>query len=269
MPYRNPEHGRSRRQAEAESFFMSDTQGNTPSGHSAAGQETPGPGISAAASGYGDRVYRSVTGFAAGVLLIALTVWLCGDAVVRGHDRTPWYGAAVLLLTVPVFLAFTVLPVVRANQDRLYVRNPFRTITVPWSRVESIRAALSVELRADEKTYQVWAIPVSLRQRKKAGRRAMIAQGDRSVVQGSGGQGSRFPIGGPGLRSRAAGVPNSGGDELPRATADRSVDELRELASEAQDRPTATGQVTVVWAWWIIAPALLGAVGVAVLAITG
>ncbi|MFC1417015.1 PH domain-containing protein [Streptacidiphilus cavernicola] len=270
---------------------MSDPQGDNPSGHSAAGQETPVPSSAAAdrpaadrpadrpADQYADRIYRSMSGIVAGVLLAVLTVWFCGDAVIRGGGMAPWYGLAALVLLLPLFLAFTVIPAVRANPDRLIVRNPFRTITAPWSTVESIQAGLSVELRADGKKYQVWAIPVSLRQRKRAGRRAMMAKGDQAVQESrrsrTGGA-DRYPVGGPGLRSRVRANPGGGTgyaesavNSAPGAWADRSVDELRELASQAEGRPTATGQVSVVWAWWIIAPVLAGAVALAVLGFAG
>lgn len=268
---------------------MSDPQGQTPSGHSAAGRETPDPSTSAAGStagsvadrpvadpGYADRSYRSVQGFAAGVLLIALALWLGADAVFRGHGREPAYGVVVLVLLLPLFFGFMIWPVVRANPDRLLVRNPFRTITAPWSSVESIQAALSVELRAGGNKYQAWAVPVSLRQRKRAGRRAMIAKGDDAVVRGSrsrpgadSGPGSRFPVGGPGLRSRAGTVGRGdAGDDVPRASADRAVEEIRELASQAVGRPTAVGPVTVTWTWGVIVPAALGAIALVVLIAT-
>lgn len=294
---------------------MSDPQGDNPSGHGAAGQETPGPDVRAADAaaadtsvpdasvpdtpaqggpaagpvdtgadtdpGFADRTYRSVSGLVSGVLLIALTLWLAGDAVLAGHGSAPWYGLAVLVFLLPLFVAFTLLPQVRANQDRMVVRNPFRTVTAPWSEVESIHAALSVELRAGGRKYQVWAIPVSLRQRKRAGRRSMMAKGDQALQESRRtriGADSHHPVGGPGLRARSRVRPAAGGGsgygadavtQAPVAWADRAVDELRELASQAEGRPTAVGSVSVVWAWWIIAPAVAGAVAIAVLAAVG
>jgi hypothetical protein len=276
---------------------MSDPQDHSPAADSVPGQETPGqkapgqeaPGQEARAShtggasgsGFADRSYRSTSGVVTGVLLIALTLWLCGDAIVNSHGHSRWYAVALLALLVPLFAAFTVLPVVRANEDRLIVRNPFRTVTAFWSEVESIQAALSVELRAGGKSYQIWAIPVSLRQRKRAGRRAVMASGDRGMLgsrrgRTGGGMDDRHPVGGPGLRSRgrasapaASGYGPDAGSALPLAAADRTVAELRELAAQAEARPSAVGPASVVWAWWIIAPVVAGAVAVALIAALG
>lgn len=91
---------------------------------------------------YAERVYRSSMGFVSGVLLLALTVWLCGDAVLRGSGSTPWIGLAVALCVVPLIVAFTLRPAVFANEDRMRVRNPFRIIELPWATVDAVRRLL-------------------------------------------------------------------------------------------------------------------------------
>ncbi|TDU06234.1 PH (Pleckstrin Homology) domain-containing protein [Streptomyces sp. 846.5] len=260
---------------------MSDSQGPDVPGQETPGQDakaapTPTPGPTPGPV-YADRSYRSRSGAAAGVLLLALTLWLCVDALVKGHGQTPWFALATLFLAVPLVTAFTLWPVVRANEDRLVVRNPFRTVTAPWKQVESLQAALSVELRADGKKYQVWAVPVSLRQRKRANRRSMISQGDASVISSRRGQDSRFAPGGPGLRSAlsrssAAASYGSADTSAPGvAWADRVVQELLELRSRAveEDRAGAVGAVAVAWTWWVVAPALAGAVALIALLAAG
>ncbi|HMG65435.1 MAG TPA: hypothetical protein VK599_21000, partial [Streptosporangiaceae bacterium] len=114
----------------------------------------------------------------------------------------------------------------------------------------------------------------SLRQRKRAGRRVMMAKGDESLQESrrTRAGGSRYPAGGPGLRRRvnpAASAAGGAGSAPSIASADRAVDELRVLASQAEDRPTAVGPVSVVWTWWIIAPIVVGVLAIAVLAIVG
>jgi hypothetical protein len=260
---------------------MSDSQGPDVPGQETPGQDakavpTPTPGPTPGPV-YADRSYRSKQGAAAGVLLLALTLWLCVDALVRGQGQTPWLALATLFLVAPLVAAFTLWPVVRANEDRLVVRNPFRTVTAPWKQVESLHAALSVELRADGKKYQVWAVPVSLRQRKRANRRSMISQGDASVISSRRGQDSRFAPGGPGLRSAlprssaaaSYGSADSAGPDV--SWADRVVQELLELRSRAveEDRAGAVGAVVVVWTWWVVAPALAGAVALIALLAAG
>ncbi|MEU7010974.1 PH domain-containing protein [Streptomyces sp. NPDC046332] len=199
---------------------------------------------------YADRVFRSPLGIAGGVLLLGLTVWFCVDAMVRGAGRTPWLALASLLLVVPLVVAFTIRPAVYANEDRLRIRNPFRYITLPWASVADVRAGYSSEAltQAGDK-YQLWAVPVSLRQRKRAARQqARAAQDD--------------PHGRTSVNAR--------GDDAARlAPADRTIADLRELAERCAGRPEAQGEPRVRWAYEIIAPATAGLVLLVILLATG
>ncbi|UNO40227.1 PH domain-containing protein [Streptomyces sp. MST-110588] len=193
---------------------------------------------------YADRSYRSPAGLAGGVMLLALAAWLGGDALVRGEGHTKLLAVAGLLFAVPLVVAFTLRPVVRAGQDRLVVRNPFRTITLPWGAVEDLRASFTSEVFAGGTKYQLWAVPVSLRQRKKAGRQA-ARSANRPAK-------SQFGL------HLDAGPP-------PRATADRTLDELRELQERGAARESAQGGPAVRWAYEIIAPCVVGVLGLVVL----
>ncbi|MFF5446119.1 PH domain-containing protein [Streptomyces sp. NPDC012888] len=195
---------------------------------------------------YQDRVYRSPMAIVGGVLMLALILWLCGDAVLRGEDAAPWFGAAAALFAVPLTVAFTLRPAVYANADRLRVRNPFRTVELPWASVDALRSSYSVEALSGGAKYQLWAVPVSLRDRKKAAR----AQARQAGAAG----GTADP--------HAVHAPP------PRAQADRTVDELRELAERGAGRPGAQGSPRVRWAYEVIAPALAGAVLLIVLLVT-
>ncbi|NBM18739.1 PH domain-containing protein [Streptomyces sp. GC420] len=194
-----------------------------------------------------DRVYRSGGAVAGGVLLLALGVWLGGEAVLAGEGRTPWIALAALLLVVPVVVAFTFRPAVFANDDRLRVRNPFRTVVLPWASVEGVSAGYSSEVLAGGRKYQLWAIPVSLRRRKQAARRQ--ARDAASDVSG---------------RTRAG----TGAQGPLRAPADQHVDDLREQAERCASLPGAQGEPVIRWAYEIIAPAAVGAILLAVLLAT-
>jgi hypothetical protein len=207
-----------------------------------------------AAPQYADRCYRSPAAVAGGVLLLALALWLVGDTVLNGSGRAPWVGVAGLLLGVPLVVAYTLRPAVFAGERRLRVRNPFRTVTVPWPAVETIRARYSSEVVADGKTYQLWSIPVSLRARKAAARHNARAASPRP---------SR------GLLGFGTPVVDEGGTATERrAPSDASIDELRQLAElhgPDGDRPAPAGPVTVRWAYEILAPAVLGGLALAAL----
>ncbi|NUK05142.1 PH domain-containing protein [Streptomyces lunaelactis] len=200
---------------------------------------------------YADRVYRSSAGMVGGALLLALTAWIGGDALIRGEGRTPWLALAGVLLAVPVIVAFALRPAVFAGEDRLRIRNPFRTITLPWAAVAEVRAGYSSEVFTQEGAkYQLWAVPVSLRQRKRASRRQMqTAQDDPH-----------------GRTSVTADVSDSRARVAP---ADQTVADLRELAERNASRPGAQGEPQIRWAYEVVAPAVAGAVLLIVLLAIG
>ncbi|MEE1809670.1 PH domain-containing protein [Streptomyces sp. BE133] len=211
---------------------------------------------------YADRTFRSPAGIAGGVLLLLLICWIGGDAVLRGDDRVPWLALAGLLTAVPLVVAFTLRPVVLANEQRIKIRNPFRTITMPWTAVADLRAGYSSELFTEDGTkYQLWAVPVSLRQRKKAARqqsrRSLDDPYDRTSVHAD-------------VRDTKSRT----------ATADRTMADLRELVERAKagsvksskaatTSDSSASSVSVRWAYEVIAPAVVGAVLLVVLLATG
>ncbi|WP_037575615.1 PH domain-containing protein [Phaeacidiphilus oryzae] len=225
---------------------------------------------------YADRVHRSKPGAVAGVLLIALALWLGIDAMLGGSGRDVFIALAALVLVVPGVIAWTLWPSVRYNEERLVVRNPLRTVTVPWAAVDDFRSGYSVEMLTGGKKYQVWAIPVSLRQRKKANVRAAraAAGGDPyAPVSGLFGGGRRrasdaaHPIGGPGLRGALRAQEGADRADPTVAWSDRVVSELRERAEAARagsgDAAPAPARAT--WTWALIAPMLIGLIALIVL----
>lgn len=103
---------------------------------------------------------------------------------------------------------------------------------------------------AEGRKFQLWSVPVSLRERKKANRQQFSRRGGLT---------------GKGLQVQK---PEGAAAGPQQAGADKVVDELRELAERGADRAGAQGGVTVRWAYEIIAPAAIGAVAVVVLLAT-
>ncbi|MGY1454448.1 PH domain-containing protein [Streptomyces sp. SS8] len=200
-------------------------------------------------TGYADHTYRSTMGMVGGTLLMALVVLLAADGIVSGEGRTRWLSLAALVALVPLIFAFSLRPAVYAGRERLRVRNPFRTITLPWASVEGVRAAYSAEVFAGDGKYQMWAIPVSLRQRKKALRQS---QGGGAASANLSGPGSVF----------APGLTDAGGY---RPQADQAIDEIRALAERHSSDEGAQGAPSVRWAYEVIVPAVAG--GAALLAL--
>ncbi|MFG2683808.1 PH domain-containing protein [Streptomyces sp. NPDC048392] len=213
-----------------------------------------------------DRVYRSPAGIAGGVLVLALALWLGIDALVAGEGSTPWKALAALLFLVPLLAAYTVRPAVFAGDDRLRVRNPFRVIVLPWAQVASFRSAYSNEVLAESgDKYQLWAVPVSLRGRKRAARREDRRVSGRGPGRAPGRGSALGGFGQFGGRGGGAGSAAVGAEGPVRAETDKIMDELRELLETRKDAETSKGEVTVRWAYEIVVPVVVGAVALAVL----
>ena len=95
--------------------------------------------------------------------------------------------------------------------------------------------------------YQLWAVPVSLRARKRAARQQAraAAEGDSS---GRTSLVTREPV---------------------RASSDQIMGDLRELQETRAQAASAQGEPGVRWAWEIMGPAAAGAVLLAVLIALG
>ncbi|MEU2711091.1 PH domain-containing protein [Streptomyces sp. NPDC007205] len=211
-----------------------------------------------------DRIYRSPMALAGGVLLLLVVGWLGFDALFQGHGRAPWLALAGMILAVPLVIAFTLRPAVFAGEDRLRIRNPFRVISLPWGEVASLRSGYSNEVVAKSGTkYQLWSVPVSLRARKKAEARKAraAAEGARGAGSAGRGVGGLGALGGAGRTGAATGP--------TRAETDQVMDELRELLDRRGELESAQGEVTVRWAYEVVAPAVAGAVLFAILLATG
>ncbi|MGW4222497.1 PH domain-containing protein [Streptomyces bauhiniae] len=212
-----------------------------------------------------DRIYRSPMGLVGGVLVLALVVWLGCDALFRGHGRVPWLALAVMILVVPLVTAFTLRPAVFANQERLRVRNPFRVIVLPWGELAAFRSGYSNEALATSGTkFQLWAIPVSLRARKRAANKR--AKAAAQAARGSSGG----PFAGPrfGMFGGDASVPDVSAGPA-RAETDKIMDDLRDLHERHGEAEHAQGEITTRWSYEILIPTLAGAVLLAALLLTG
>ncbi|MEU8892434.1 PH domain-containing protein [Streptomyces sp. NPDC048442] len=196
---------------------------------------------------YADRVFRTGANVVWGCLMLAVCAWLGIDAALKSEAMTVWKVLAGLLFAVPLVVAFMLRPAVYAGQERLRIRNPFRTIVLPWASVDAIRTGYSSEVLADGAKYQMWAVPVSLRQRKKALRnqsRAAAADDPKA--------------------SRAA-FGRSSGERPQVAASDQIVRDLQDLAESSATRPGTAGKPSVRWAFEIIAPCVVGLVALIVL----
>ncbi len=130
-------------------------------------------------------VYRGPAALIGG----ALVVLFCGfgsiDLLVESGTQD-MVGAAVLMLVAVLAALYGVYPAAFAWSDRLVVRNPFRTVELPWGAVTELSARLSFIAHTETKRYTVWAIPVSLRERRKSERQRLkeVSQAQRAARRG-------------------------------------------------------------------------------------
>ncbi|MEH0545515.1 PH domain-containing protein [Streptomyces sp. NPDC054884] len=201
-----------------------------------------------------DRIFRSPAGIATGAVSLAVVLGLGVIAVVSTGGATLWKSLAGMLLVVPLLFALTLRPAVFADDDRLRVRNPFRTVTLPWEAVSGLRAGHSNEVFDQLGTkYQLWAIPVSVRGVRQAGYEQMRMV-ESSLVPG--GQ----PLNRRGLFD--AGRPDRPTAETKRLrpSSGSAIDSLRALQEAGAATQEGQGRPEVRWAYEIIVPASVGLV---------
>ncbi len=126
------------------------------------------------------RTIRSTGGIVWLVVVAAGVTALLIDALVRGGPVGTLLIAPWLLLVVWIVWAFMAAPLLRAGRGGLIVRNPIRTIEIPWNAVErfAFRWQLEVHLR-DAERVQVWS--VGARRAPRRGADGHEPRGDREL----------------------------------------------------------------------------------------
>lgn len=114
-------------------------------------------------------VYRGVGALLGGGLVMLFCLGGSIDLMVEeGTADLP--GASIMFLVASLAFAYGVFPAAYSGTDALVVRNPLRTITLSWGTVARLTAQLSFIAYTAQQRYTVWAVPVSLRDRRKVER---------------------------------------------------------------------------------------------------
>jgi hypothetical protein len=159
-----------------------------------------------------------------------------------------------MLLLVPLLIALTLRPAVFADDHRLRIRNPFRTITLPWGAVSGLRADYSNEAFDQLGTrYQLWAIPVSARGLKQSARER-VRMAESSLYPGGPvpDRQGLFDAGRPGRPNAEA--------ELLRPRSDRTMESLCAVHEAGAMTKEGQGRPEVRWAYEVLGPAAAGLV---------
>ena len=202
--------------------------------------------------------YRTVGSLGTGALLVVFgAVFLFAFGFGSGGHPV---GATIGLLMIVSGVVGGLYPAAFSHADRLSIRNPFRRIDVSWPRVESISARLStvVETVAEEgkpHKFTVWAIPVSMHERRKNDR--VVAKKVRTARAESAKQSAGVgDIAGSAMGAAGYGRPRALREDPleTMAFADQAVVEMRDrqrLCTTSMEKEAPT---TVTWTWYTLAP---------------
>jgi hypothetical protein len=219
-------------------------------------------------------IYRSVSALIGGLLIVVLCAVGVVDLLANGYQDWKFIACATLLAVLG--FVFGPYPAAFSDAHRLVVRNPFRRVVLPWPRVVAAHAGLSMTVNDEnDKRYTIWAIPVSMRARRKVDRaqyrmiaiqRKEEARARRSGVEAfesrpKRGSGSRmsFGIGGLGAGFSGGSTGFGNGDTPEYSYADQAEKELEERRAACTDAREDTAQVQTTLTWWTIALCVLAA----------
>ncbi|HEU5428966.1 MAG TPA: hypothetical protein VFU74_18945 [Actinocrinis sp.] len=130
-------------------------------------------------------VYRGPAALIGGALVVLFCGFGAIDLLIESGTQD-LVAAAILMLVAVLAALYGVYPAAFAWNDRLVVRNPFRTIELPWDAVTDLSARLSFMAHTESRRFTVWAIPVSLRERRRVERHRLkdLSQSQRLASRG-------------------------------------------------------------------------------------
>jgi Bacterial PH domain len=110
------------------------------------------------ADGLAPLAYRGTFMLAVGAFCIGVAVWFVLDALDNLGRQADRIGAAASLLGAVLIFAVAIRPALIADRERVLVRNPFRTVSVPWSRVVQFTMRYSLDVDTEDRSYSSWAV---------------------------------------------------------------------------------------------------------------
>ncbi|MFL6116573.1 MAG: hypothetical protein ACJ786_35235 [Catenulispora sp.] len=201
--------------------------------------------------------YRTAGSLGTGALLVVFgAIFLLAFGL--GSEKHP-VGAMIGLVMIVAGVVGGIYPAAFSYGEHLLIRNPFRRIEIAWPRVESVTARLStvVETVPEEggaRKFTIWAIPVSMHERRKADRSAAKqvrqVRAEANRANRPGGAAGRGPGGaGYGRPSRMREDPV----EI-MAFADQAVVEMKDRRRACSTPAEQAAPTKVMWTWYTLAP---------------
>ena len=193
---------------------------------------------------------KSRVGWVLGWLWMVFALYNVVDIVRHPWDRASAYAGSILLLVSGIVYVIALRPRLRADPERVLIRNPLRDIEIPWGAVSDVNARDTVRIETDRKQYHSWVGHVPNRRRAQYSRAKLRA---KTAELNADTRGRGFDRSGAGART-----------EVERQNqAEFMVQRLQNLSERFGPRSKDAGHTTesVRWYWPAVAalvvPALL------------
>ncbi|GAA0387814.1 membrane protein [Acrocarpospora corrugata] len=188
--------------------------------------------------------YRSTASWIFGWVWLVFAALNTADLIIRGTLPAALVVGAVLGLITYLVFVLSLRPATITEEGGVRIRNPFRTVYLPWNTVDAVEVSNAITITAGDLAVRCWTPQPSARERAKAARQG-----------GSAGRSGRYPSREP-VRSkgeRAAAAAMAG-----RTHADWVAEQIRDLAE--RNKRKATGEATVIWSPYSIAASAAAAI---------
>lgn len=185
---------------------------------------------------------KSRVGWVLGWLWMVFALYNIIDIVRHPWDRASSYAGSILLLVSGIVYVIALRPRLRADPDRVLIRNPLRDVEIPWGAVTEVAAVDTVRVQTEHKRYHSWVGHVPNRRR---------AQFNRSKLRARSAELSADPRG-RGFEQPAA---NTRTEVERMSQAEFMVQRLRNLSERFGPASKDAGHTTasVRWSWPAVA----------------
>ncbi|MGH3099163.1 MAG: PH domain-containing protein [Streptosporangiales bacterium] len=199
---------------------------------------------------------KATMGWVLGWLWMAFAAFNVVDILRHPFDRDSAIAGSVLLVVSGLVYVIALRPRLRADADRVLIRQPLRDIEIPWGAVTEVDARDTVRVHTNVRRYHSWVGHVSNRRRSRHTASTIRQQAsDLSYVPGRGARGGRD--------RRAASGGGEGTVDPTRTNADYLAQRLEGMSSRFSrvSRERGHTEETRRWSWVAVgalaAPTLL------------
>lgn len=166
------------------------------------------------------------------------------DIVRHEWDRSSAYAGSLLLLVSGVVWVLWLRPRLRADGERVLIRNPLREVELPWGAIEEIDSHDTVRFTTERKRYHSWVGHVPNRRRSAFSRNRMRQKSAALSIDPTGRTSADDDTG----KGKAASVASANDAEFLVQHLTGMADKYREQSKEAGHT-----EETVRWSWPAVA----------------